>query len=973
MATTIQWARSACAGLLLLLTCGASISLLAAEQRYDYDALGRLVRAIEGAGSTEYTYDPAGNLLQVTGGGVVAAPSISGVSPTDIRRGQTATVTVSGTGLAHATVTSPSPSLVVSSVKSLANSVEFILAVAANAPLGTQTFTLSNAGGSVSASLAINPSLPTVAVTPVPLAVPPDNVPRSFSIVLTNADSISHTINLAVSNPGIASVSPASITIAAGQTSAQASITGLSGGSTTLSLTSSTLQTVQTPVYVTAEFAGINTSNAPLVGVVLEAPPAPPNTQVIQLGARADVGVVVGGHIRDIGPKAIPRGSSATLTLMGKGLEVASAVTLYPADGVTLGSLNAAPDGLTATVTATVADDAPATLRQLVVTDGAGNRFPASRSDSDRVLIAYPAPVVESVTPVFGTVGAPVSITLRGRNLQGAKIQLSPGTGIQVDGAPVVNAEGTVASFNLGIGSLTALGDHLVTVYTPGGASQSVKGPENTFTVVTALNETIGPINAPQLGVVLQSEAAPTSQDYGLFTSNVGVAFGPVVTSLSPRAGIIGETVSLSLQGQELDGVTALTFSPADGITVQSLTPAADGKSVSASIDIAVSAPKTIRTVRAWADATALPFSDVNQSQFQVTAPLPRIDSVTPVNLAAGDGPVTLTVRGINFKDASLVAVSPETGITVSQPPVVSADSTEITVTVTVAAGATTGQRVVRVTTPAGVTDTISTPANTLNIVNTLGGTITPIQAPALGVIKQDDTPPPTIDSLLASSSVGVVLQTDPPPPVTQEVFLGNARLGVTVGPFASQVQASPLTPGISGTLTVTGMGLDAVISASVLPATGVTLGTPVIAADGLSLTVPVTVAANAAAGPRQLVLNTGATNLPFTLNEGDRFVVATGAPSIDSITPILARQGDIVTLTVRGAHLHHATVLIEPAAGVVLGSAPVINAAGSELTLGLYVPADAALGGRVIRVQTPGGITTDQPEPANTFTVFPP
>lgn len=973
MATTIQWARSACAGLLLLLTFGASISLLAAEQRYDYDALGRLVRSIDGASSTDYVYDSAGNLLQVIGGTGVVPPSVSGVSPGAIRRGVTATVTVSGAGLAHATVSSPSQELVIGSVKSLANSVEFALTVSGNAPLGTHTFTISNAGGTVSASLSVDPLLPRLAVTPVPLAVPPDSVARSFSIVLSNADSVAHTVNLSVSNPGIATVSPASITIPAGQISAQASVTGLSGGSSTLSLASPTLQTVQTPIYVTAEFVGINTSNAPLVGVMLETPPAPPPTQAIQLGVRADVGVVVGGHVRDVLPKAIPRGTSATLTLVGKGLELASAVALYPADGVTLSSLNAAPDGLSATVTATVVDGAPATLRQLVVTDGAGNRFPASRADSDRVSIAYPAPVVESVTPVFGTVGAPTSVTLRGRNLQGAKIQLSPGTGIQVDGAPVVNADGTVANFNLGIGSLTARGEHLITVHTPGGSSQSTKGPENTFTVVTALNETIGPITASQLGVILQSDAAPSSQDYGLHTPNVGVAFGPVVTSLSPRAGIIGETVSVTLRGQELEGVTTLTLSPADGITVQSLNPAADGKSVSASIAIAASAPKTMRTVKALAGIIALPFSDVTQSQFQVTAPLPRIDSVTPVNLAAGSGPVTLTVRGVNFKDASLVSISPATDITVSQPPAVNADSTEVSVTVTVAAGATSGQRVLRVTTPAGITDAMSTPANTLNIVNSLGDTITPVQAPALGVVKLDDTPPPTVDSLLASSDVGVVLQVDPPPPATQDVFLGNAPLGVTVGPFASHVQATPLAPGMSGTLTVTGMGLGVVTSASLVSATGVTLGTPTIAANGLSLTVPISIAADAPAGPRQLILGTGAVSLPFSRNEGDRFVIATGVPSIDSITPILARQGDAVTLTVRGAHLSHAAVLIEPVAGVVLGSTPVINAAGTELTLGVHVPADAALGGRVIRIQTPGGITTDQPEPANTFTVFPP
>lgn len=974
MASTLQWARSARAGLLLLLTLGASISLLAAEQRYDYDPLGRLVRSVEGGSATDYIYDAAGNLLEVTGGATVAAPSVSALSPTEVRRGQTATITVTGSALNHATVASPSADLVVSNVKSQPTSIEFDLTVSAQAPLGTQSFTLANAGGSVAASMTINPALPRMSITPVPLAVPPDNVPRAFNIALSNADTVAHTIDLSVSNPAIATVSPASITIPAGQVSAQASITGRSGGSTTLSLASPTLQAVQTPVYVTAEFAGINTSNAALVGVVLEVPPSPPRTEVVQIGAHADVGVVIGGHLRDVTPKAIPRGTTATLTLTGKGLDAAASIALYPADGVTVGTLSAAPDGLTAAVNVSVADDAPATLRQIVLTDNAGSRFPVSRADSDRVLIAYHAPVVESVTPVFGTVGAPVTVTLRGRNLQGARIDLSPGTGIQVDGAPVANADGTVATFNLGIGSLTALGEHLVRVHTPGGSSQSVKTPENTFTVVTALNEVIGPVHAAQVGVVLEAPPTPpSSQDLGLYAPSLGMAFGPVVTNATPRAGIIGESVTLTMQGQELDGVTALTFSPAEGLTVQSLTPSADGKSLSATVDIAFNAPKTVRAIRVWSGTTSVPFSDPAHAQFQVTAPLPRIDSVTPVNIAAGSGPVTLNVRGVNFKDASQVTVTPATGITVSQPPLVNADATEVSVTVTVAAGASTGQRVLRVTTPAGTTDATASPSNTLNIVNTLGGAVTPILAPALGVVKQDDTPPATEDRPVLAYDLGVVLQSDPPPPASQDIFLGGARLGVAVGPFAHTVQASALVPGATGSLTVTGMSLDVVTSVSLLPATGVTLGTPVVSADNLSLILPVTVAANAPAGPRQLVLSTPTGTLPFSQAEGDRFIVAPGAPAIDSITPILARQGDTVTLTIRGTYLQDASVLIEPAAGVVLGGPPGVNTTGTEITIGVHVPLGAALGGRVIRVQTPGGVTTDQAEPANTFTVFPP
>jgi YD repeat-containing protein len=397
----MRFAR-AFASLLLLVAAGA---LLAAEQSYDYDALGRLVRSTADGNSVEYQYDAAGNLLEVTGNVPTTAPTISTVTPDALRRGQSAQVALSGSGLAYSSVNSPSTAFTLNGVSAQPTTVSFNLAVADDTPLGAHTFTVGNSAGSASFVLTVNPKLPALSVAPLPLAVAPDNVPRSFSITLGNADTVEHTLNLATSNPAVATISPASLVIGPGQTSVLASITGVAGGSTTLSLTSPTLKTVLAPVFVTADFAGINTSNAPLVGVVLETPPAPPGSQTVQLGARADVGVAVGGHIRDIAPQAVPQGSSATLTLFGKGLEMATSASLNPVDGVTLGSLTAAPDGLPATLSITVAESAPGTLRQVVLTDSAGNRFPAARADSDRLLIAHPAPVVESITPMFGTVG----------------------------------------------------------------------------------------------------------------------------------------------------------------------------------------------------------------------------------------------------------------------------------------------------------------------------------------------------------------------------------------------------------------------------------------------------------------------------------------------------------------------------------------------------------------------------------------
>jgi len=160
-----------------------------------------------------------------------------------------------------------------------------------------------------------------------------------------------------------------------------------------------------------------------------------------------------------------------------------------------------------------------------------------------------------------------------------------------------------------------------------------------------------------------------------------------------------------------------------------------------------------------------------------------------------------------------------------------------------------------------------------------------------------DDTPPPAIDSLLAAPQVGVVLQVDASPPATQNIFLGNTRVGVTVGPVATGLQASALRPGVSGTLTVSGVGLDAVSTVGINPANGFTLGTPSAQPDGLSLSIPITLAANTPAGIKELKLSSGVTSVLFTESAAARFIVASNVPRIDSITPIIARQGDTVTL----------------------------------------------------------------------------
>lgn len=137
-------------------------------------------------------------------------------------------------------------------------------------------------------------------------------------------------------------------------------------------------------------------------------------------------------------------------------------------------------------------------------------------------------------------------------------------------------------------------------------------------------------------------------------------------------------------------------------------------------------------------------------------------------------------------------------------------------------------------------------------------------------------------------------------------------------------------------------------------------------------MSIPITVAADAAAGPRELVLASGSARVAFSDPQASRFHVAAGAPRIDSIAPILANQGTTLTLIVRGANLQQATVTAAPSGGIVFDSAPAVNSTGAEITLGISLAPDAPLGSRVVRVTTPGGTTSGDASPANTFTVFP-
>lgn len=951
----------------------------AATERYDYDGLGRLIRYINKQGLvTRYQYDAVGNILSVETGNSARPPVITSVQPTSIRRSESKDFIASGSSFLGSSVVSADPSLDISGLSVQASQLRFTVTASELAPLGQQAFTVSNAEGSTTFTLTVNPKLPEVLVSPLPIAVPPNQTPYEFVVRLSNADNISHSISLAVTDPTIAQLTTPQVTIPAGILEAKAKIAGLNGGVTSLAATANGLQTVIVPVFVTAEFAGINFAVAEDLGVVLEAPASPGQLISISPLGSPLLGIGFGPAITGIQPSSIAVGSGPiALKITGAGLGLVSAVSANSGTGLSFGAPVPAADGTSVTVPVTIASDAPTTLRQVKL-DGPGAPYLASSPEADRLLVTQPGPQILSIEPLFATQGTTaLAFSVRGTRLGGLQsIGFSPATGISVGSSPTVSADGTLATTTIEIAPNAPLGARLVTASTAGGTSSTEQSGANTFSVVSEIKETLTPIVSSPLGVVKEGTEPPPSSSFALYSPPLGVGYGPIAKGISPSAGSIGETVSLVISGSQLGGLTVLQMVPADGLTVGPMTVNPDGSSATTSVAIGSAAPQTVRRVRLLAGAAEIPFTSPEAAEFRVAAKLPVIQSVSPVALEIGAAQTQLTIRGLNLQGATAVGLLPANGVIIGSSPQVNGAGDELTVAIQVSGNAAPGQRIVIVTTPAGESSGAASPANTVTLVSgALGPTVTPVTAPLLGVDKQGTTQPPVGGDLgpFVSPGLGVVLQDGsvPPPPSINGLSV-TPVLNLAYGAIATGVQASSFYRGASGTLTVTGNELDFINRVSLNPAAGVVLGNTVsVTPDGKQVSVPFTVASDAATGIREVTIGRNTATTPFLTPEASRLFLGVGLPQILSIEPIASARGTSFTLLIRGQNfLGASVVVVEPPEGVSVVNTPTVNANGTEATVGVVIAADAPVGARVIRLITPAGVTDGAAAPSNTFTV---
>ena len=285
----------------------------AAMERYDYDALGRLVRYINAQGQvTEYVYDGAGNILEVKGGGALAPPAITTTTPSSIRRGQRSLVHLTGTGFAGASVHSVDSGLLVSGVVASSTTIDFNVDVPLAAALGPRSFEVSNSGGLATTTLQVIPEL-TLAVVPAPIALLPDGIDHKYTLQLSDASPFAQSFSAVAANPSVLRVTTPSVLVPAGAVQSELRLAGLANGTTQLLLSApGAFDPISVAAFVGPEATAANVARSTPIGLVKGDPTAVPGGTALRAVSVA-LGLVKGD------PTAVPGGTQlrAVSTALG--------------------------------------------------------------------------------------------------------------------------------------------------------------------------------------------------------------------------------------------------------------------------------------------------------------------------------------------------------------------------------------------------------------------------------------------------------------------------------------------------------------------------------------------------------------------------------------------------------------------------------------------------------------------------------
>lgn len=971
----------------------------AAQERYEYDQIGRLIRMIDGSNQvTDYAYDAAGNLTaaQNLGSSALLAPSISNISPLMVRQGQVTRLTLTGQRLAIGNLQTANPNIDFSNIQQTASQIQVDVYVAPNAMLGSQVLIFSNLAGSANISMTVGPVLPIVRIDPSPLAFPPDNVARNITVQLSNADVVPHTIGITSSNLSKLTIGSASASFAPGQTSLQISVAPKVAGFANITLTSATLQPQVVPVFVTTDFRGVSTSYAPPVGLLVgNVTPAVPAITSLGTVFAPSVGLSVGSVLTNILPRSIELGASQQLVVRGLSIPAAVQITVLPSDGITLGVAAVSQDGLSISTSITVDAQAQKIPRKVVVKTQNGLVIPFTDTAQEQLYIGSGQPEIWSVEPMYAKAGTSLTLKVRGKNLENGLVSITPSTHLSIDAQPSVDATGGEMTLGLQIDPLAANGLRTVQVTTLSGQTTAQANLSNSLTLVRQIQQVIPSIMAPAVGIVVGTPITPTPTSTTTFANAlpVGIAVGNLVQSVNPKALVRGTVVNVVIAGAGFQSVQNIQIKPSLGLTLGTASTNIDGTQITIPVTVDAGADKSIRRLILTTANGPMLFAQAQGDQLLVSDPIPEIFGVSPQVIKAGEVS-TLRMNGRYLGGATGLRFDPATDMTLLAPPTANADGTVLTANVLMAARATSGARTVIVEAGVGESSDTRVLGNTIFVARQVGATYDSIMAQPVGVTVQSDVIPVTTERLTIAPLVGVLV---PAATVTStnNVFVASQNVLVSVGPVITAT--SPAKPdgvlqGDSVNLVFSGQSLDQVTTVRIFdpsssntgatgstPATSLTVGALTVNLDGTSLTAPVTVSNTAQIGAYRVALDIGsgvtAKRVP-AVPQVDLSLAVGALPTINSISPIVMEQGKSYSLLIRGSQLQ--TVFeawLDSASGVDFVSAPVwsTDTYGELITVSVTVKSDASMGSRVIRLRVPGGASSANPLPTNTITIFAP
>ena len=438
----------------------------------------------------------------------------------------------------------------------------------------------------------------------------------------------------------------------------------------------------------------------------------------------------------------------------------------------------------------------------------------------------------------------------------------------------------------------------------------------------------------------------------------------PLIDSIAPERLFAGSRRAFEITGQNLLGADIEALLP--GVSVDSVEsdPASLRFQLSASEDVVTGTAELLITTLSGADSTQI---TVRPGLPELIAhPLPLV-----VGADGGEGTLQITLLEPAATDWVL-------DVEIADPAIAGTSTTQIQlapgqmtltdgITVT---GAATGSTALRIAVE-GVTlletSVFSTPFGELPAGNWR------FESDVLGVRKERSIR--LIERGPVVGTLGVARPDEDAGPAPLVADVAGARLGVGRGPVLFEIAPETISREEgSASLVLNGAGLAEVEAVRILSPDGIVVESVDVASDGSSVTAQLLIDPEAQLGLRRVIAETVSGPVGPMDPAADRFYLAGALPEIDSITPSSVELGEVFEITVRGRHFSPtAQLVVSPADGIVIDEPISVSADQKMIHADIQIAEDAAVGARLVQVQTAAGASSSSLSGANTLQVLEP